>query len=261
MIPSKFEQQLTEDFCKATKRQFWLDYDGSLVPFAQRPTEAPPSPDVLNLLHRLITDPRNQVIIISGRDAGSMEQWLGGISLDLVAEHGAFIRRRNQGWQPYLTASATWKPSLLPTLQSLIEHYAGSYLEEKTFSMVWHYREVAERIWPEDVSLAIDALQVASLNKEIAIYREACSVEVRSRGIDKGSFFRQSPWAGQPVDFGLVLGDGHTDEDLFVQAPSSFYTVKVGSSANTAAKLSIPFQRDVLPFLSRLEASSGSAAP
>ncbi|MBL7852680.1 MAG: trehalose-phosphatase [Cyclobacteriaceae bacterium] len=245
-----FQSQLLQNFGRAAHRQLWLDYDGSLVPFTRRPEEAAPSPELLAILSHLAKDDRNQIIVISGRDRGTLGQWLGGISLDLVAEHGAFLRRPGQAWQPFLTASLNWKARVAESLRAVTHQFEGSFLEEKEFSLVWHYREIASSIWPGEVAQIVEDLQ----SHETVVYQEACSLEVRSRGIDKGRFFKESPWRSRRSDFGLVLGDGNTDEDLFKQAPQAFYTVRVGFLPGSAARYYLPLQLHVLPFLSELAA-------
>lgn len=249
------QSQLLLDYQRSKRRQLWLDYDGSLVPFAKRPEDAVPPAELLRLLQDIAEDHYNQVIVISGRDRRSLGQWLGELPIDLVAEHGAFLRRSGQPWEPYLTASPDWKPKVSASLRALTDQFEGSYLEEKEYSVVWHYREIAGRIWPGEVSQIVEDLQ----NGEAMVYQEACAVEVRSNGIDKGRFFRHNPWKSLPVDFGLTLGDGNTDEDLFVQAPPSFYTVKVGFTPGSAARYYLPLQLHVLPFLRELAASSRTA--
>lgn len=52
-----------------------------------------PSPETLEALERLSSDPRNVVFIISGRDGHFLEQHLGHLkNLGMSAEHGGFVR-------------------------------------------------------------------------------------------------------------------------------------------------------------------------
>lgn len=54
---------------------------------------ATPTPQVLEALSLLTSDPKNIVFIISGRDGAFLEQHLGQIKrLGMSAEHGGFIR-------------------------------------------------------------------------------------------------------------------------------------------------------------------------
>jgi trehalose 6-phosphate synthase/phosphatase len=95
------------------RRLLFLDYDGTLVPFAGRPERAVPPIGVLKLLDRLAAAPGNRVIIISGRPRADLDAWFGAIpGLSLAAEHGAVLKhagspdwgllqpRLNTGWKP-----------------------------------------------------------------------------------------------------------------------------------------------------------------
>ena len=102
-----------------------------------------PTPQLLAVLRALQGDPRNLVAIVSGRDRHTLEQWLGNSGCILVAEHGSWLREAAGG--PWWTMhselkSVTGKPTIRPLLEHVVEQTPGSSLEEKEFSMVWHYR-------------------------------------------------------------------------------------------------------------------------
>jgi trehalose 6-phosphate synthase/phosphatase len=44
-------------------------------------------------------DPRNNVVIISGRDADTLDNWLGHLPVSLVAEHGAAVKLKGEEWK------------------------------------------------------------------------------------------------------------------------------------------------------------------
>ena len=71
------------DFQKAKQRLIFLDYDGTLVGFKNDPQKAKPTEDVLKELTRLTEDNRNTVVIISGRDKDTLDNWLGHLDLGL----------------------------------------------------------------------------------------------------------------------------------------------------------------------------------
>ena len=59
--------------CRATKRLFLLDYDGTLTqPSSHNNT---PTPEVLAILQGLVQDPKNSVWIISGRGRSELGPW------------------------------------------------------------------------------------------------------------------------------------------------------------------------------------------
>lgn len=80
-------RQTISTYCAATTRLILFDYDGTLTPIRQRPEDAVPSMEMLKAMEVLVSDPKNSVFVISGRDRGFLETWLGHIKgLGLSAE-------------------------------------------------------------------------------------------------------------------------------------------------------------------------------
>jgi trehalose 6-phosphate synthase/phosphatase len=138
--------QIQEDFNNAAKRCILLDYDGTLAPYQKVPSLALPSDDLLQLLKELSTDPINEVIIISGRDAQTLDNWLGHLPLTLVAEHGAYVKYKNEEWREYITVPNEWKDQIRPLMQLFVDRCAGSFIEEKNSTLAWHYRNTQQEL-------------------------------------------------------------------------------------------------------------------
>src|SRR5690606_13211097 len=100
--------QIHEQFYNSKKRLLLFDYDGTLVPFNKFPTEAKPSEKVLELLDILTRDDRNNLVIISGRDKDSLENWLGHLPIKIVAEHGAITKIKDVGWVKLENINTSW---------------------------------------------------------------------------------------------------------------------------------------------------------
>ena len=45
----------------------------------------------------LSSDPGNELVIISGRDRKILDKWFGSLGVGLVAEHGVWLKRKNEG--------------------------------------------------------------------------------------------------------------------------------------------------------------------
>src|SRR5690606_32529581 len=128
-------------FDAAGKRLLLLDYDGTLVPFAALPHLASPDAALKQLIRRLCADERNIVVLISGRDHTTLQEWFGGeTGLNMVAEHGAWIRPAGEDWGLFRPVEADWKETLRPLFQMYVGRLPGSLLEEKDYSLAWHYR-------------------------------------------------------------------------------------------------------------------------
>jgi hypothetical protein len=91
--------QLAPFYVSSQRRIFLLDYDGTLVNSkytqsqAQESVQNKPPARLLGILRLLTEDPRNIVMIISGRDRHQLHAWFADLpELGLVAEQGCFIR-------------------------------------------------------------------------------------------------------------------------------------------------------------------------
>jgi trehalose 6-phosphate synthase/phosphatase len=243
-------EQLKTDFKKAEKRCILLDYDGTLAPITRMPSEAKPSKKLLELLTKLTADERNEVFIISGRDAATLEQWLGKLPLNFVAEHGAFIKYKGGNWQTQTSVTDDWKQEIRPMLESYVFRCAGSFIEEKTHALSWHYRNThVELGFVRSRELLNNLLQLIT-NRPVQVIDGNKVIEVRLTGMDKGITALKVLDNISP-DFVLCIGDDTTDEDMFKALENKGYTIKIGTGS-TAAKYNIREQGEVVDFLENL---------
>jgi trehalose 6-phosphate synthase/phosphatase len=241
--------QIQEDFNNASKRCILLDYDGTLAPYQKVPSLALPSDDLLQLLKELSTDPANELIIISGRDAQTLDNWLGHLPLTLVAEHGAYVKYKNEEWREYITVPNEWKDQIRPLMQLFVDRCAGSFIEEKNSTLAWHYRNTQQELgFSRSRELRNSLLQLIT-NTPLQVIDGNKVLEVRMIGVDKGATAMNLINYLNP-DFILCIGDDTTDEDMFRSLRERGYTIKIGRG-NTAAQYTIMSQREVYPFLSR----------
>jgi trehalose 6-phosphate synthase/phosphatase len=211
-----------------------LDYDGTLVPFVENPRMARPDSDLLGLIDRLSADSANEVVIISGRPRADLEEWFGPSPVSLVAEHGAWLRHEGSDWQLLKAITTDWKEGVRPILQLYVDRLPGAILEDKEFSLAWHYRKAD----PEQASLRaqelLDDLAGYTRNIDVQVLEGNKVIEIRHTGVSKGT--AALAWLGSRApDFILGIGDDWTDEDMFRALPENAYSVRVGL-ANTAAQ-------------------------
>ncbi|HKB44555.1 MAG TPA: bifunctional alpha,alpha-trehalose-phosphate synthase (UDP-forming)/trehalose-phosphatase, partial [Chitinophagaceae bacterium] len=103
LLDDRVIAQLNKHYQVAQSRCLLLDYDGTLAPFTRLPEEAIPGNELKDMLSLLATDKKNKVVIISGREAATLNKWFGNMPLTLVAEHGASIRMPDLQWQHLVT--------------------------------------------------------------------------------------------------------------------------------------------------------------
>jgi len=251
-----YREKLRSDYERSRNRVFFLDYDGTLAPFHPLPQQAAPVAEVREMLQTLAEDPANRVVVVSGREGDSLEQWLGDLPVTLVAEHGGFIKLPEKPWRPFLHTSAMWKDKVYPSMKALTLHYSGSFLEDKQYSFSWHYRPIADRVTLEEKLQIISAIHALPAYGEFVVYDEDCTIELRSSEINKGTFATRFLWEGPSFDFVLAMGDGRTDEDLFDVIAPPHYSIRVGRSIASSARFFLNRQEEVVPFF-RAMLSSG----
>jgi trehalose 6-phosphate synthase/phosphatase len=247
-------EQLADDYRRSNKRLLLLDYDGTLVGFKGKPAEAGPDDEIMTLLRSLSGDPRNTVAIISGRDKTTLENWLGHIGSALVAEHGGWIRLEGQRWLSPVPFDMTWKETIRPIVELFADRTPGSTLEEKDFSLVWHYR----RADPELASVRGQELKVAlanlTENLDVGVFEGNKILEVKSQFVNKGRAAEH--WiAERDWDFVMAAGDDYTDEEMFSVLSEEAYSIRVGIAASKA-RFNVDSAGDIRRLLKKLVGDS-----
>ncbi len=243
-------ERLVRAYRGSESRLLMLDYDGTLAPFAATPSDARPSARVHDLLKRLASNPRNEVVVISGRERTSLEEWLGDLPIDLVAEHGVWLRDRTGQWVTAEPMTDEWKPRVRPLLDSFMDRTPGSFVEEKDFSLAWHYRAIHPSLAEARIVELKEALLGITGDLGLAVMDGNKVVEIKSARVNKGSAAHR--WMCRDEGgFILAVGDDRTDEDMFEMAPDRAWTIKVGRGS-THAGFSVRGVADVLDLLARL---------
>jgi trehalose 6-phosphate synthase/phosphatase len=249
---------MAERYRRGQRRLILLDYDGTLVPFADHPRAAKPPPVVVDLLSRLAADAGNEVVIISGRDRDSMQDWFDHLPLAFAAEHGAWIKERNSEWKLAGSHATRWKEKLLPLLEMYVDRLPGAFIEDKDFSLVWHYRAAdPEQAMVVAREVADDLLSCTG-NIDVQIVQGSKTVEIRSAGINKAK--AAELWLSkQDFDFILAIGDDSDDEDMFRVLPPHAHSVRVGIG-RTEAQFNLREPWEVVKLLEELTAARLHAA-
>lgn len=256
LVSTAIEDRIVSEYRKAESRLLLLDYDGTLVGFQDDIDKASPDEELYRLLDTLEADLCNHVVIISGRKHSTLEKWFPGRTYSLIAEHGVWTKEPDTDWLLKSGLADHWKSEVGALMETYADRTPGAFVEEKSFSLAWHYRKVQRDLGPLRAHELIDSLRDYSATFGLQLLDGDKVVEIRSAEVNKGratlDILHQSHY-----DFILAIGDDRTDEDTFQALPPEAFTVKVGTDVS-AARFYLRQQTDVRSLLSKLVAISAA---
>ena len=154
-------------------------------------------------------------------------------------------------WTQLKSLSGEWKEDVRPILEMYTDRLPGSEIQEKDFSLSWHYHK-------SDIEQAsyirrqlADHLISLTANMGVQVFQGSGVFQITSSGINKGDLARH--WLGSKNnEFILALGGDRSDELLFRSLPGTAYSVKIGIN-HTDARYIIPGHNDVAGLLKKFK--------
>ncbi|MBO3116120.1 bifunctional alpha,alpha-trehalose-phosphate synthase (UDP-forming)/trehalose-phosphatase [Winogradskyella sp. DF17] len=242
--------KIKTDYNNAEKRLILLDYDGTLTTFTDNPQDAKPDDALFELLDTLQEDENNNLVLISGRDKETFNNWFGEKSYNLVTDHGVWLRHHKE-WVELERLKTDWMTRLLPILETFVDRTPGTFIERKNYSLAWHYRTAD----PELAQIRTTELKtvVTSMiaNNDLSLLEGNKVMEIKSSNVNKGRATNKL-LLDVDYDFVLIVGDDWTDEYMFEEAPEFAYSIKVGYK-KTKARYQIKSPKQVRELLSSLK--------
>jgi trehalose 6-phosphate synthase/phosphatase len=249
----KSEAEINKKFENALNKLVLLDYDGTLVNYTATPEKAKLTLEITDIIRRLINLPGMEIFIITGRRHEDIDRFLDHIPINIIAEHGAIIKE-NGKWKNQELIGDSWKKSVISVMNQITDICPGSFIEEKIYSLAWHYRNAEP-----DSGYASSRELIRLMNNVVGIYGLKILdgnkvVEILSDSIGKGKAVKKLD-EQNIYDFILSIGDDATDEEMFeyFQNHSNAYTIKVGEG-DTFAKYKL---NDISEVVSLLKKMSG----
>ncbi len=251
LLKGKNRKRIIHEYKTSKNRLILLDYDGTLRSFVKSPGAnlAMPTPKIHKILRALSKDKNNRVVIVSGRSRSSMETFFRNTNLSLIAEHGGWIFDTER-WIKFTSASKKWKSHVKPILENYVNRTPGAEMEEKDFSLVWHYRRVNPDLAFVRKEELLNDLKSIITSDRIGVFEGNKIIEIKPKEMHKGAQVTELI-SNYNWDFILAIGDDYTDEDMFKALPSRANTIKVGLD-ETSARFSINSVSDVLRLLNDL---------
>jgi len=118
-LPKLSLAEVLYSYERSKKRLIVVDYDGTLTQIQSLPQLATPSTFTINLLDTLSRDPKNTVLVVSGRERRFMQKWLGHLNVGLAAEYGFYHRMPGSTqWESIGSEiDTTWKSVVQPIMR------------------------------------------------------------------------------------------------------------------------------------------------
>ena len=133
-INKTIEKTIYKKFKKSSKKVLFLDYDGTLVKFNNDHELAVPNKNLLKLLKSINLKDKTEVFIVSGRDQFFLDKWFGKLNINLVAEHGNFIKYSDSSkWFSKNNDDLEWKNDVSPIFESFTDNTPGTFIENKKY--------------------------------------------------------------------------------------------------------------------------------
>jgi len=209
----------------------FLDFDGTLVDLAERPTLVRVPQHLKDLLVSLQSGLQGAVAIVTGRDIQAIDLFLAPLLLPVSGVHG-LVRRDARGTIHDQRIDRGLGELLAERLRSFVAANDGVLLERKTGSVALHYRAR-----PEAEAECFAAMQAAIAEVDgVRLMFGKMMVEAMTGGVSKGSgiaeFLAEPPFAGRVPVF---AGDDVTDEDAFRETNArGGLTIKIGPGETLA---------------------------
>ncbi|UXP33473.1 bifunctional alpha,alpha-trehalose-phosphate synthase (UDP-forming)/trehalose-phosphatase [Reichenbachiella agarivorans] len=258
IIDEKTITTIRKEFKKAKERLLFLDYDGTLTGFHPDPQLAIPNDELYEILDEILKYPNTHVVIISGRDKTTLEKWFTGRRMDLIAEHGVWLRKAGGEWETITHLTNMWMSNIKDVLEGYVNRTPGSFIEEKDYSLVWHYRKVETGLGELRTRELMSHLKYLASNQNLQVLEGDMVIEIKSTEVNKGR--AATNWLKRyKADFVMAIGDDWTDEDTFKAMPDTAHTIKVGGN-QSAAKYSIFGTDKVRDMLKRLTMTSSKTS-
>ena len=240
--------KLVQEWAQAKRKLLMADYGGTLRPPTSRPEDGCPDEELLQDLRALKNQPGATVVLTTGRHMQTMRTWFASTGVDLVAEFGACVHR--DGVTTCSGVDVEWKQHVRPVLDRLAYMAVGSWVEEKEYTLAWHYRNTDKELTAYRLREIKRGVTYCTTNHNLQVVAGNCVVEVRSAEVSKGRAAKQ--WVGEGWDCVVCVGAFESDDDVFEVMPAGAWCIKVGITEETEAGYKVRDINDVRALLHEL---------
>jgi trehalose 6-phosphate phosphatase len=248
-VPHLFDcwENVSRKIRAANDIRLFLDFDGTLVPYYDRPEDVKLSGECRRILVRLARRRRVHMAIVSGRRNAALRKY---VRVPRMEFRGLF------GWEKNGRASLPRKTKvalrgLRSALAPLPSSLRGIHVEDKGISYAVHFRGA-----PPEAQRRVQVWTRGLVTRMGPVFRvirsnHACEIvprQVQGKGVAMREFVRGLRTPFLPI----YIGDDLSDEPAFAALRNGI-TVRVGPVSRTKACFRLRDPEEVRAFLERLE--------
>ncbi len=233
----------------------FLDYDGTLVFFKEKPTDVTTPENVKNIIRQLIKNQKMTVIIVTGRPLQEIRKLLNIRGLSFIALHGLSIKAPNEpqySWEQANQVRSLVK-AIKNDMQEKLKDYEQAYLENKELTLALHYRLLPTKKARLLREAFITTVRTLDKKKMLETMNGAKVLEARPKGWNKGKAVELYMIRHEKRKniLPIYIGDDITDEDAFRGLKKKGITIHVvnTSKRKTAARYWVNNPDEVFSFL------------
>lgn len=250
------------DCLKRHRHHFlFFDFDGTLVPIMERPSECWLDGKSRRLLSELKSHPQVTVGIISGRKLSDVRERVGVQDIIYAGNHGLEIEGPRFSFrEPASDATRHELSTLVNRLRDELQFTPDAWIEHKRLTASVHFRQVAPVAIPHVLEVVQQVTEPAVQENRFILRQGKQVVEIRPNvewDKSKAIAWIVNHTTYEKDSFIMFFGDDDTDEDVFVDRQQNI-TVCVGKKAITAAEFSLENQAEMPNILSWLKKSLSS---
>ena len=240
----------------------FLDYDGTLTPIVERPSQAKLSLAGKRILRELVRTPGVKTAIVSGRTLADVKKRVGIPGLIYVGNHGLELEGPSISFtHPQAVEAKKLIAMIKARLKSAFRSFKGVLVEDKFFALSVHHRRLAQAQEGAARALFLKILRPYAKTSGILLTEGKKVWEVRPAvRWNKGTtvlwlYGRVLAQSSEEKILPLYVGDDRTDEDAFRALKPVGISVRVtdGETEESDADYFLRSPAEVYGFLRRVQ--------
>lgn len=252
------KHEIVEAIENADQVLLFLDYDGTLVSFKDKPNDVTTTKSVKNVLRKLIKNPKFSIFMITGRELNDIKNLLDAEGASFAALHGLQMEisdGKKFVW-PNAEKSRLFLEEIKEDVFSEFKGEKGIYIEDKELTLAFHYRLLPKEKIKDAAKRFREIVKKRDDKNMLEVIKGAELLEVRPKGWNKGKAteFLLKKFAKNKNSIPIYIGDDTTDEDAFDFLKNHGMTIFVSndSGKSTSAQYWVKNPDEVLIFLKSL---------